>query len=867
MQPYSNAAIAPAGGTSLTGIGNNYTASGSGPFNNNAWDERVDYTLNEKIHIFERFSRFTDTLVGGQMLGSLGGPGLGYNNYGGDSEGANDSLAVGADYAISASLLTDFRFGYYRYNINHEKVDQAASPATTLLAIPGLNTSDPSTGGLPDFNITAPGSGGNNFGDGLNVSRCNCPLIEKLKHSSSRSSTTGPRSSRRIRSSSAATLRYARNLRVPSDANRTGILNFTDGPTENPANGALGLPNGGLGWATFALGQVPSFNRYVSSSTNAKEFQKRDFFYIQDTWRVTPNLTLNLGLRYEVYFPESVNGKGNGALMEYNDGTSTGYLNVAGYTGIATNMGWNPARWPYNPRIGVAYQFDPKTVIRAGYGRSFDIGVFGSLFGHVVTQNLPVLANQSISTNTATGYEFCLGPGQPNCTPAASQPATGGPAPNVFPTVPDNGLLPAPGFNVNIKARPNSLRLPTVDAWNLSVQRAITPTLSVTMAYVGNKGTHTLGSGDGNNTNPDEAAINLPAQYSVTGTPLHYDPSPVVVPGSPGAPYGIGADGGTSSGTQLTRYYGGVLPACQQASYKAAAAAAGVTLPANGGCGYANNNISFYANDLNSHFIALQITVAKQYTKGFSGNIAYAWQKGMDQNSQFSTWDVQNGEGRNNDIREQQITMYGIYDLPFGRKGMFATNVPGWADQIIGGWQLSPVLNWGSGLPFSLTYNECGSSTGASNAICFPNGRGAFLHGHLGGLDPVAHQRTFFNSVVPAGAPNLCAAGGYQGFTCPGLDQLGNSGRNSNFGPTFFNTDLSVVKRFPIHESINAQFRMDAFNVFNIVSAGNPGGGSGSTATIESAGLINSGSGSSQFPGYAAGAQPRQLSFSIRVEF
>ena len=851
----------PAGGTSLSGIGSNYSASGSGPFNNNAWDERVDFTLSEKIHLFERFSRFTDSLVGGQMFGPLGGPGLGYNNYGGNSKGANDSVAVGADYAINATLLTDVRLGYYRYDIADSKIDQNATPATTLLGMPGLNTGDTSTGGLPDFNITAPGSGGNNFGDGLNVSRCNCPLIEREDQFQFVNNWTKIVRTHSIKIG--ADLRYARNLRVPSDSNRTGILNIGDGPTSNPANAALTspLPTGGLGWATFALGQVPSFNRYVSTSTNAKEFQKRDFFYVQDTWRATPNLTLNLGLRYEVYFPESVNGKGNGALMEYNDGTTNGYLNVAGYGNIGSNMGWSPAKWSFNPRIGVTYQMDPKTVIRSGYGRSFDIGVFGSLFGHVVTQNLPVLANQSISSSSPTGYEFCLGPDQPNCTAAAGQPVTGGPAPNVFPAVPTNGLLPAPGFNVNIKARPNDVRLPTIDAWNLSVQRAVAPSVSVTVAYVGNKGTHTLAAGDGNNTNPDEAAIVLPAQYSVIGTPLHYDPNPQVQAGTPGAPYGIGVDGGTNSGTLLTRYYGGVLPACQQASYIAAAAAAGVSLPANGGCGYANNNISFYANDMDSHFNALQITVAKQYTKGLSGNVAYAWQKGIDFSSQFSTWDRQNGKGRNNDIREQQLTLYGVYELPFGRKGQFATNVPGWADQIIGGWQLSPVLSWGSGLPFSLGFNECGSTTGASNAICFPNGRAGFLKTHLTGLDPVAHQRTFYNSVVPAGAPNLCAAGGYQGFTCPGLDQLGNSGRNSNFGPTFFNTDLSVVKRFPIHESINLQFRMDAFNVFNIVSAGNPGG------NIESAGIINSGSGSNQFPGYAAGAQPRQLSFSLRVEF
>ena len=115
-----------------------------------------------------------------------------------------------------------------------------------------------------------------------------------------------------------------------------------------------------------------------------------------------PNLTLNLGLRYEFYFPESVNGKGNGALMNLKDG----YLRVAEYGNIGSNMNWSLPSNAWNPRIGIAYQFDPKTVIRAGYGRSFDIGVFGSIFGHNVTQNIPVLANQSISSPTTTTY--CL---------------------------------------------------------------------------------------------------------------------------------------------------------------------------------------------------------------------------------------------------------------------------------------------------------------------------------------------------------------------------------------------------------------------------------------------------------------------------
>ena len=107
------------------------------------------------------------------------------------------------------------------------------------------------------------------------------------------------------------------------------------------------------------------------------------------------------------------------------------------------------------------------------------------MYGHVVTQNIPVLANQSVNApaGPATNYAFCLGPNEPNCTQPTGQPldSVGGPIANVMPTVPADGFLPNPGYNVNTKARPHTLRMPTVDAWNLSIQRAITPTLSVSL--------------------------------------------------------------------------------------------------------------------------------------------------------------------------------------------------------------------------------------------------------------------------------------------------------------------------------------------------------------------------------------------------
>ena len=95
-----------------------------------------------------------------------------------------------------------------------------------------------------------------------------------------------------------------------------------------------------------------------------------------------------MGLRWEVYFPEYVNGKDNGGFANIMQGV----VRVGGEGGIGLNGNINN-KWSYfAPRVGSAYQLNEKTVVRMGYGRSYDMGVFGSNFGHAVTQNLPVLA-------------------------------------------------------------------------------------------------------------------------------------------------------------------------------------------------------------------------------------------------------------------------------------------------------------------------------------------------------------------------------------------------------------------------------------------------------------------------------------------
>jgi hypothetical protein len=841
LAPYTTN-IKLGGPGNLNGLDNNFHETGTGLFNSNQWTERVDYSLSEKMHAFERFSRFWDTLSGTVMFGDAGGPGFGIGGYGGTSQGSDDSLASGMDIAISPRLLTDFRLGYMRYNIIDSKYDQSTDYATTL-GMPGLNVATyPGSSGAPGFFIqTLPGGTQQpEYGGALNINRCNCPLDEREDQGQIVNNWTFIKGNHTFKAG--ADLRYGRNLRVPSDTDRAGDLNFGNGPT----SGATGT-TGGLGFASFLLGDVSNapgtgaetgtFGRYVGNVTegNAKEFQKRTFFYGEDAWRVTHNLTVNLGMRWELYFPETVNGPGNGALMNMDDG----YLHVAGIGAVPSDMGWKAnVTKEFAPRISATYQYGPKTVIRAGYGRSFDIGVFGSIFGHTVTQNLPVLANQEVNAAQTYGTAFNLAVGPP---------------PNVFPIVPKDGLLPNPGALVTTKSRPNPLNFPTIDAWNLSVQRALTPTLTLTVAYVGNKGTHTLGDGDNRNTNPNEAAINLPGSYNgATGQALHYDPSV--------AANVITATGATSTQNFLQRYYFGSLPACEDSNYSTPTGS-GYPLVAQGMCGW-TNSIFYQGDNQNTKYDALQVTLAQTFSKGLAVTGNYNWAAAFDENSTYWTWDKKADYQPDSNVRRQSMIIYGSYDLPFGKGKQYLTAANRLEDLIIGGYQLSTVLNWSGGLPFGVSYNKTSVNVPGS-APNYPSATGK-MKTSLGSFNAAAKHREFYAQQIPCATAGcgpgasgdltnpVDQAAGTGIFVNPGLDNIGNVGYDTYRGPGFFNEDIGLVKAFTIRGEIVTKFRMDAYNAFNHINPGNPG------SDIESEGDIT---------GQGAGGNSRYLEFSLRVQF
>jgi len=148
----------------------------------------------------------------------------------------------------------------------------------------------------------------------------------------------------------------------------------------------------GLGFATFLLGDVTQYWRSVASSTTGKTTQKRFFTYAQDQWRATPKLSIDYGLRWELYTPEAVTSKGEGGMLNIDTGT----LNIAGY-GIYNNQ-INVANnyKEFAPRLGVNYQIFKKTVIRAGYGIVYGQGWAGNTFGSVLTGSFPLQIQQNL---------------------------------------------------------------------------------------------------------------------------------------------------------------------------------------------------------------------------------------------------------------------------------------------------------------------------------------------------------------------------------------------------------------------------------------------------------------------------------------
>ncbi|HVN06966.1 MAG TPA: TonB-dependent receptor [Bryobacteraceae bacterium] len=749
-------------------VGNNYDASGDVAITGYLWNTRWDYYLNPKNAIFGRYSyaRYTEQAPGA-FGEEAGGPNFG--NYAGSSYALNQSLAAGWTDTISPTVVNEFRLGYMKYHVFDVPNGYGTDPATQA-GIPGLNLDKTYTSGMPYFDISDSGYGDTKLGYSLGANQCNCPLTQserQIQFVDNLHKIVGNHSFK-----FGADLRYALNLRVPSDSHRAGELYFNGNQTGYVASPGSS-PIDGLGLASFMLGDVNSFDRYVSSSTDAQERQKRFFWYGQDEWRITPKFTATLGVRWEMVFPETVNAAGNGATLN----PATGLMYVFGVGGVSSHgiqsMNWHELA----PRVGVAYQVDKKTVVRAGYGWSYNLGTFGSTFGHNVTQNPPVLDYQQINnpgnTPFATVFNLAQGPSAPQSI-----------------TVGSDGTFPLPN-GISPKYRPSTFTMAVVYQYNGTVQRQITNAVAVSAGYVGNSTRHGW-LGTSNTTNPNESYWNFDTQQA------------------------------------LQPYYN---------SY-------GWT-----------QGLGYYCNCSNQQYNSFQSTVTVRALNGWTlqGNYTYqklkTWDGPYDTNYYF-IYGPQNGAGGYGDsslIPHHQITVAQNWDIPFGHGRKFGSTISKGADLALGGWTVSAITTYYSGLPFGPYVDYYAS--GAVRPSTGPNNR---PDSGSGAVYPSSQNR---NQWIVGCPDQQCTSGP---FLFPQGNTFGNYPIDTLIGPRFVNVDFSALKWFNVTEKISLGLRMDSRNFFNHTNLGNPN----NDVTAPNAGQIT---------GIAFGGNNgvgmRTLQFSATVKF
>ncbi|MFL6444627.1 MAG: TonB-dependent receptor domain-containing protein [Candidatus Sulfotelmatobacter sp.] len=624
-----------------TSISGNYVATGSEKFDSNQFDTRVDYTFSERMHLFGRytladFSHFAPGAYGSEA----GGPGLNGVFFAGNAPARNQSIALGATYTVSPTIVTDFRFGFYRYRIRVYPNGVGTTPATDA-GIPGLNLGTTETSGMPAFYVN--GNGGFNLGYALNINQCNCPLKETENHFQWVNNWTMSRGNHTF--SWGADLRRAQQQRIPSDSHRSGEINFYEGTTGSPevdaADPGTGVvPSGqtGAGIASLFFGVPGGFGRYFTGGGYHPGLrQTRLFFYGQDSWRATRKLTLNLGLRYENYLPQTAASRGGAGSFDPN----TGEILAAGIGSVPANMGVKPYNLGFAPRVGLAYQVMTHTVLRAGYGRSFTPAGLGAVFGQAPDYDPPVTIPQQLNQNNQY------------VTPAGYMSLFTGPALPSNPPVGANGRYPLPGdLNVYYFFNPPSAyRVPLADTWNLTVQHEFTPTLVAEVGYVGNVGRHLF-----INPNVNQAAPPAP----------NCDPTP-------------GAVGGCNDYDSRRLFFQKF--GLSQGIYET--------------CNCDNSSYHALQAKLQKRMSAgLDFLISYTYGKAMANS-----ETGGAFSNNLNWWQ---DHGPANYDRTHTLTISHTWQLPFGRGRHWGTGLGRGLDAVLGGWDFSGISRFESGLPFTV---------------------------------------------------------------------------------------------------------------------------------------------------------------------
>lgn len=803
----------------------------------NSFDTRMDINFNEKNQLFFRFSLVDDPNF---IPGIFGGVPDGGAFQQGPQTAIAEQTAIGYTHTFSPTLINELRTGFnYLHTTRESPVasEQGLPAQYGVLDIPQTSQN----GGLPAFGIGALSTLGSNAFLPSNEVSSTFQLTDDVTKIYGKHTFKMGIEYQHVKFST---------LQPPWSHGQFNFGGYTDSPGGTSGNVGIAdfllIPKTaqpGVGTIDYVGGANGDYVSNISLTDNGKNYYGG---YGQDDWKITPKLTLNLGVRYDFFglvfehhsnqanFVPNLNGSPTYLMPGGKDSctdsfVSDSFITLLAQDGIkclATNqygsgLG-NSQKSNFSPRVGFAYQVTPKLVVRGGFGIFYN-GFENRGFSPNIGENYPFQFNFSFFPGlktTSTGgfdptglYPFATaGPGGTPCGGIGANPMNG------LATF-ESGFSCTPLSPLLVNASGLALRgiqfnylTPYSMSGNLTIQYQITPTMSVQAGYVTSQARH-LETFPGSN--------NVPVITDNNANQASLVPYP---------------DFGRGS--------------------------------------------SYAATQGNSIYQGLQTKIEKQFAGGLNFLATYTYSKTLS-----DAGDLLNG-GSVAGYRAPSVPGVGIhfdyglagfdirnvfhfsggYELPFGKGKKFAADATGWKNQVIGGWSINWSTTLQGGQPIGLS---CPNGTAAGlgcDAIRVPGQPLdlGFYTDKNGKLNYYGNPKAFNQPCVlgPGGVPTALPLG------CVPLTGAAALGELTQIeGPGFHRLDFSTFKNFSITERITLQFRTEIFNIFNHPNFNAPNFGGNGVVAVSGSGNFTSPNfgeiGSTRDSPY----DPRQIQFALKLVF
>jgi hypothetical protein len=751
----------PVSGSASTGLASNDYAV-QVPFTDNAdkGDLRLDYQQNPSSSWFLRIS---DRKEDGKNYPSIPIPLDGQTN--GRIYVLDQQIALGHTHLFGSNKVLEARVGLSKTKAGKFNY----SIGNTAFSIPGLPSNPIVAGGLPSIGIT-------NF-TGFGRQSTN-PQWQNPSLLDPKVNFTWVKGKHTIKLG----YEYEHVWMAVNDNNPLyGAWSYQGG-----FSNAGGTTVADTYWADFLFGTTNAYQLANFFVVHLR--QTDDSAYVQDDWKVTPKLTLNLGVRWEYGSPYS---EQNNNISNFDPGTQTLLTTTPGAvaTGAAGNgitafsgsgvYGHtliNPDLKDFGPRVGFAYAMDTKTSVRGGYGISYaHYTRAGS--GDILGINAPQAQFASVTQIVPSTTNKCV-------TPLPAQIiATGSTTPSCYATADQGfptGLVTS--FNKatdNITYVNKNRKDSYVESYYLSIQRQLLKNSLVDIAYVGNHGVKLEGF---LNTNQENPALGADPTHPTIGFARPFGNWP--------------------------------------------------------------SDITEGRNEFYSHFDSLQVKYEQRFVGGLTLLNAFTWEHSLDNAAASLEANTPSPQDANNIKADYGQSDYNLpianitsllYELPFGHGRRFGNDSNGFVDAVLGGWQVSAINTMQAGTPFNITYSPNSAQAVSPQISATYRGANEYRPLRVPGV-PVTQGRNnraagtgYVNYVNPAAfvLPPIKDSAGSQ------LSPFGNASRNPGRTPAFYQTDLSLNKKFstPI-PGLKVEFRSEFYNIFNHTNLYLPGTLTGTQATV-----------------------------------